>query len=517
LPNTRDIRLFGVRALVVLFSLTPLAAQVPSVDHVEPSALRPGHTTTITIAGDNLKPPAELWTSFPALIRPAAVGQSAPPAEQPLRFDVTLPKDQRPGIGAIRVITPHGISRWSLLLVDPCPTLGMAIETNTAPTSAALLAPGWAIDGGCDELKSDYFRIHGRKGDRIAIDVIARQIGSPMDPLIRLTRLDGHDESISDDASARQGDPALTYQWKQTGDRLLEVRDTQYRGGRKFRYRLRIGTESARQPPFLAGAMPALPTVLSEIMESEPNDELPQARAIFAGASLRGRFDRPGDRDVIAVRAGQGERWIIRGRTRSLGSPCDLYLKLSTTNGTKIATANLGPENEGSITNTFTDGGAYLLTVEELNHRGGEEFFYRIDAELFGPRCDLSVDKESIQLPPGGSAELTITAERRDYDGEIRFEAREANPGFQITNHIIKAKEKETKLRITAPATARPGQWFHCRLVGSPAGTNAVFESVVSTRPALRNLWSEMSYPPEELDGWIAIAVRKPDEEGPKK
>jgi len=40
---------------------------------------------------------------------------------------------------------------------------------------------------------------------------------------------------------------------------------------------------------------------------------------------------------------------------------------------------------------------------------------------------------------------------------------------------------------------------------------------VVSTRPALRNLWSEMSYPPEELDGWIAIAVCKPDEKEQKK
>ncbi len=43
-------------------------AQSPSLTRSVPSALTPGHATTVTIHGENLSGATELWTSFPGQV-----------------------------------------------------------------------------------------------------------------------------------------------------------------------------------------------------------------------------------------------------------------------------------------------------------------------------------------------------------------------------------------------------------------------------------------------------------------
>jgi hypothetical protein len=504
--------------LFLIHSLLNAGGQVPSIDSVEPSALVPGQTTAVTLSGDNLGNPIQLWASFPCDVRPTRAA-SAETGTDKSRFELTVPKGTGPGHGVVRAITRHGVSTWKLIVVDPLPTI-QENGTNTTAALAQRIKTGMAVDGQCDELKSDYYRFHGRKGERLAMDVIARRAGSPLDPFLRLLGPDGRERAMSDDAPAFQGDSSLSSTLRQTGEHVLEIRDTQYRGGRRFRYRLRLGAE----PP-IGSPLPFLGGLLSQanlpgaaiVSELEPNDEPKTAQRVSVPVRLAGHFNRSHDRDVFEFDLAKDSRWIFSGRTRSLGSPCDLYLKIVSTNGDKIATANLGPENEGTITNTFAEPGPCRLLVEELNHRAGDDMFYQIDIAPAGPRFALSVEKESIQVPSGGSTELTILADRADYDGKILLTVENMAAGFFTTNHVIPAKEKQTKLKIVAPPSARPGDWFHCRIVGRATVKNSDIVAAVSTKPALRALWPELNYPPDALDGWIAVGVGEPDAETPKK
>src|SRR5205807_102942 len=91
---------------------------------------------------------------------------------------------------------------------------------------------------------ADYYRINGKAGERVSFEVLGRRLGSSIDP--QLTLIDprtgrelpgGH----NNDAPGLQTDARLTYTFKEAGDYLVEVRDTMWRGGSDFWYRLRIG------------------------------------------------------------------------------------------------------------------------------------------------------------------------------------------------------------------------------------------------------------------------------------
>src|SRR5205814_9710960 len=140
--------------------------------------------------------------------------------------------------------------------------------------------------------------------------------------------------------------------------------------------------------------------------EVEPNDENPQKISI--PASISGRFANPRDRDCFEFDAKKGERLLFRAKTRSLGSPCDLYLRLETAAGKKLAESPMTGAEESSLTNTFKEGRVFRLVVEEAAQLGGPEYFYRLEISPFQPGFGLSVDTERFQAAPGGSIEIKV-------------------------------------------------------------------------------------------------------------
>ncbi len=74
--------------------------------------------------------------------------------------------------------------------------------------------------------------------------VLARRIGSPLDPIVVLHDAKTKRELVdlyADDTPGLQGDCRLTHTFKESGEILVEVRDTTHRGAGDYAYRLRIG------------------------------------------------------------------------------------------------------------------------------------------------------------------------------------------------------------------------------------------------------------------------------------
>lgn len=480
-------------ALAVL--VVSAAGQTPVVTYLLPAGLVPGRTNTLRFQGESLAGARQVWTSFKA-------GVEIPEGDAPVAR-LIVPPQTPAGVGAIRLITTNGVSSLHLMLIDPLPPVA-SHGTNHSAATAQPLKPPVAVDGGCDELTADFYKLTVRKGQRLTVEVVAQRLGSPLDARLRLLDAQGRELAANDDAVGT--DPVLTHTFNAAGECTVEIRDTRHQGGPRYRYRLRVGEFEAAPLPFLADGMEALKHDAA-IREKEPNDQPAQAQTVALPAVLRGRFERNGDRDRFEFEARKDQRLVFSGRTRSLGSPCDLFLQLQSTNGSVLAEANVSGADEGSITNTFKQDGRFRLLVEELNQRGGPGLFYEIAARPLTPGFKLTVETERISGPPGSEVEITVTATRRDFDGPILLRADAKGPVIEVTNQVMAAKSSETKLKITVPDELSFGDFLPFSIIGEAkiAGTNVTVRA--STMPALRAIWPDLPYPPSALDGSIALGV----------
>src|SRR4029077_15065719 len=147
------------------------------------------------------------------------------------------------GFHTIRVATKQGVSNFRPFLVDEL-TVVAEVETNRTKDTAQVVSVPVVVTGRTDTEASDFFKVKVNAGQTLTFEVIARRIGSPLDPLFGLHDAKTKRELVdlyADDTPGLQSDCRLTHTFKEAGEFLVEVRDTTYRGGADFFYQLRIG------------------------------------------------------------------------------------------------------------------------------------------------------------------------------------------------------------------------------------------------------------------------------------
>ncbi|AQT67876.1 putative subtilase-type serine protease precursor [Anaerohalosphaera lusitana] len=132
----------------------------------------------------------------------------------------------------------------------------MEKEDNGSRGKAQKLEIGVTVDGRIGKAGDvDVYRFEGRAGERVAIEVFARRLNSPMDAVVRLMDASGEviawnddhvvkgDEHLHKNASGmltHHADPYLTAELSKDGDYFVEVEDVQQHGGEAYAYRLRV-------------------------------------------------------------------------------------------------------------------------------------------------------------------------------------------------------------------------------------------------------------------------------------
>lgn len=219
----------AVSALALAAALSSLVhAQAPSINSTVPQAVAPGQTVDIKVRGGALADPKQLWASFPGeFVLPAEpMGNGTNAAEVIYRLKV--PADAPLGVHGIRVATPQGISNLKLFAVDDLPSVAQ-VKPNQAAANAQVLTLPVAVDGAVDSLARDYYKFQVAAGQRLSIEVLARRLGSALDPMIRLLDSRGRELAYSDDAPGLGPDSQLSHTFKEAGEYLLEVRDSTLR------------------------------------------------------------------------------------------------------------------------------------------------------------------------------------------------------------------------------------------------------------------------------------------------
>lgn len=536
----------------------------PTLSFTRPHAVQPGATTEIVLHGDKLEEPLSVWTSFPAQVEVVReldeAGQPKPnPDPKTLRVRLTLAADVAVSVGGVTVGNKAGVSEPVLLLVDDLPTVDEA-SNNQSPATAQEIPALAAVDAIANGATFDYYRIPGKAGQRVAIEVVAQRFGSPLDPVLRLLDERGQELQFVDDDPALGADCRLTHTFVQDGAVVLEVRDVQYRAG--GRYRLRVGdfplvhatfplgaprgvsTEfrfagpdgdaaapaTCTVPADAAGAVPIsarLPggqssgmaamvaSALPNLLEVEPNDQPEAAQEFTPPMAINGQFLSTGDRDHYRFTAKKDEKLLIRGLSRTLGSPSYLLLRVFDEKGAQLAEVGAANDVETLVFTPPADGG-YRVSVEELLGGGGPGYAYRIEVEPDQPRFRLLLknDKNTphkFLTHADGALALDVQIERQGYNGPIRVIVSDASgASFQVRPDVIPAGAKDARLIVLAPSELQEGQLFALRVTGEAVEGDA--RAPLTTAPLLKTKRPELLSVPGWLDGVVFTAIGSPPE-----
>ncbi|UCG48363.1 MAG: hypothetical protein JSU94_01040, partial [Phycisphaerales bacterium] len=182
-----------------------------------------------------------------------------------------LPLDTKPGDDSIRQTAHHKGKKLSNSIpyaVDTLPECEES-ESNDSTKDAQRIDLPKIINGRINRPgDTDVFRLKGRAGDEVVVEVYSRRLNSPLDSLLRLTDASGNvlqwnDDHVIKDSHLHKdmtglithhADSYLLARLPKNGTYYVHLADAQHHGGQAYSYRLRI---SAPQPDFALRVTPS--------------------------------------------------------------------------------------------------------------------------------------------------------------------------------------------------------------------------------------------------------------------
>lgn len=525
----------------------------PHVSHCVPTAVAPGATSSLTLHGNGFSEPLRIWTSFPSAVKILSVGSK--------RIEVSITVDERASLGdaGIAIATLEGACDPVLILVDDLPNVSDDCD-NHSMDKALFIKTLCGIDGASDGSKADFYRFDAAAGQRIAMDCWASRLGSKFDPLIRMLDEKGNEILSVDDDLSHGLDCRFSHTFATAGRYFLELRDSQYSTG--GRYRLRVGDF-----PLIDGAYPLAgrigetrlfsftpidtaitDSVLSvlpsdplssfaylgakisggrssawakvmvgsqpENCEGEPNNKSDQASQVIIPCGISAQLESPGDIDHFEFLAAKGQSVRFAATTIRLGSPTLLDMKLLDASGESLKATTVSDDDEWSFEHTFAADGVYRLEVADLLRRGGRTFTYHVaistnrSFELAIKQHPTARDRFAMETSIGACA-IDIQAARFGYDGPIELSLQDVGTGRPVAgvtlhNAIIPERASEACIYLTAMSNLTPDTFAHARILGRTS-EGLRYESLARSSQFLRSRTPQSSVPPPWRDGLISI------------
>jgi hypothetical protein len=445
------------------------APQAPTLASAAVLGAKTGESVEFTLTGTNLNDPVGVLLSCPGKVTIPTDNKNGTDAGK-LRVKVELPADCPIGLHTLRVATKQGVSNFRPFVVDELAAVP-EVDTNRSKDAPQALAVPTVVTGRTDAEASDFYKVKVSPGQTVTFEVIARRIGSPLDPIIML-----HDaktkreivELYADDTPGLQSDCRLTHTFKDGGEFLVEVRDTTYRGGADYAYRLRVGEfpgattafpvavqrgqaasvgfagpNTADIPPVSVKA-PTDPTVAAvyvapkkssvsgwpvpvrlsdwpESAEQEPNDDIAKANKLPVPGGVSGRFEKGGDADHFAVAVKKGVKYAASAATFEINSPCEVLVRVLDDKGKEIARSN-PTQSAAKVEFTPAADATYTIACEQLNFVSGPNEIYHLTVAPVTPDFTIALALDRCEAPAGGGTAVGATVNRLNgYAGPVEL------------------------------------------------------------------------------------------------
>lgn len=472
----------GLVGIVLLSGGTRTASGQPKAPPVTPAPQAPtlttpanlgakrGESLELILTGTQLTDPVAVMLSCPGKVTiPADNKNGTDPAK--LRVKVELPADCPIGMHTVRVATRQGVSNFRPFIVDELPTVAETDANRTKDTAQVVPVPV-VVTGRTDAEASDFFKVKVAPGQTLTFEVLARRIGSPLDPIVVLHDARTKRELVdlyADDTPGLQSDCRLTHTFKEGGEFLVEVRDTTYAGGPNHFYRLRIGefpgattafplavergktTKVGFAGPGTADILPVtvrasanpgrsalsvtpkrtggvsgwpLPVRLSdwpESVEQEPNNEPAKANPLPVPGGVSARFDKGGDVDHFAIAGKKGQKLVAAALTYEVNSPAEVLIRVLDAKGAEIARSNPA-QQAARVEFTPAADGDYIVACEHLNYLSGPNEIYHLSVRPVAPDFDIILTLDRYEAAASNGTAVLATVNRLNgYAGPVEL------------------------------------------------------------------------------------------------
>ena len=366
------------------------------------------------------------------------------PAEQQDRFEIIAEKD---GISA---------PQPNYVRVSPFPNVMEVEPNNTIATATPVkFAPPVALNGIIQEKgDADYFKFTAAKGMVYEINVRARMLRSPLDPVLEIYNDKGARLVLNDDA----GTPDSYLRWTSPadGDFFLQVHDQLMRGGPLFAYRAEITKME-----------PALITYLPEMVQNSSQ----QRRAVpvpkgnrYATLVHVKRADVGGDTLLEPKNLPAGVSAAFDKVDKSVDRIAMVF----------EAKPDAAPaQKQFTIEAKLTEPPKDTKVVTRVAHRvetsenGNQKAYYGVDEHALPiavtDEVPVTINYVQAKVPilQSGSMALKVAVERRnDYKGPIDIAVLYAPPGIGSPGTVnIPAEKNEGTITISANGNAPLTKW----------------------------------------------------------
>ncbi len=459
-------------SLLLLATSALLIAGGPALTRVDPPGGRAGTALRLTLVGNGLDGKLTVHSKIPGVLTQLSS------ADEGKEYLLEIDGEAAVGAYPLQVESEAGLSNTLLFSVSSFPetvekesTLKRHLPANdSAPNAESLVVPG-TVNGTLVGADRDLYRLQLASGDNLTFEVESQRLGSAIDPAIVITDADGKTLVRNNDAAGVGADARLRFVVPNSGTYFVEVHDARFSEQKTNFYRLKVGPVEFAEAIFPLGwtsgekvavelsggsltkpqrvettgdrarvpgknvSLP-LPFVRGEGQEKlEPTTKGPHRLA--DSQVVNGRISKTGETDRYSLNVKEGEEWLIETQAAGLGTS-HLYtlLTLHDQNGKKLGSAgDQEPEELLSFIRardeTFGDphigfevpkGVSRIdLTMEDLLGRGGPGYGYRLVARKQPGDFVLRLDEAVVNIPQDGSTSLSVTMDRRGYEGAVRL------------------------------------------------------------------------------------------------
>ena len=469
--------------LALLLCSPAVLAQHVRLERCEPAVIPSGATTEIRLHGGGLEG-VSLWTSFPAEVE--RIEEKAP------RFRIST---KHVGAGALRVHSEHGVSNLVYLVIADGKQPLLASENKTTAAEAQKIEIPARVGGSSQNLGSHFFRFRGEKGQAVILRAESR--GSDFDGVLTLRAEDGRRLVQADDSQVDGFNPRINFTVPENGDYVLELMDSQYRGGKAYQL-------------FVEG--------LGEPNGLDPSLVVPEADK--GGEQLGNLVSR----HVIDSREGlvrvpldlEERRYVtIMAGARKLRSPAIPRIRVLKAGGEAIIESPPDTFEEREL-QLWLDAGRYQVEVEDAFGRRGKNQRFELSVSFSSPPFTLSIpgqkDKKHPLLDnfvavPGGVFVIPVQCQRKQFSPAVALKL-ESSLTCGLEQALVAENQGSAGLRVRLPADAMPGSLHDIRVSGVSDLEGRSYGARLETRRVLleRDGGAEI---PETVNGVLAVRVVK--------
>jgi hypothetical protein len=476
-------QLAGGLLLAVLICSKVAMAAPPSVERLEPAAGQRGTTFMLTVTGAGLQSATEVLLYGHGL----RCDDLRPISNNSLEIVLTAEADLPPGPRAFRLRSPEGLSELITFQLSTLPVI-TETEDNNSPDNAQTVPLNSTVAGVITAADADCFQLTLNKGQRLSVEAEAMRAGGAMfDAVLNLYGPDGTWLEAIDDTPLTRQDPWFTFKAPEAGTYVVQIHEASFEGDESCRYALHIGdferpatvwplggpagsditvswmttdgsafNQTLQLPPTPGQTISLRPAHASSDSPvgvpfrisaglNHNEDAAPPAATIQLPVAFNGRLSTPDETDVWRFQATAGERVRIEVWAARLGSSADTLLDVRTPDGRLLAAGDDEESHDTAVTVLIPASGEYEVRIREKRGRGGDECFYRIEAETARPSVTAFIsrpdrrtqERQAVAVPQGNRVVTFLSVQRKGFSGEASLAASGLPAGVELHGALI--------------------------------------------------------------------------------